>query len=66
MPRAAEVFRKVGVEVIEAPTAFTTRYETNLLAFLPQAESLQGSKIVIHELIGMAWYQLKSGFIKPS
>ncbi len=66
MPRAAEVFRKVGFEVIEAPTSFTTRYEINLLTFLPQAESLQGSKIVIHELIGMFWYQLKSGFIKPS
>lgn len=64
MPRAAAIFRKVGFEVIEAPTAFTTRYQINLLTFLPQAESLRDSKIVIHEAIGLLWYQLKWASIK--
>ena len=66
MPRAAEIFRQVGFEVIEAPMAFSTRYEINLLAFLPRAESLQDSKIVVHELIGLLWYQLKSSFNNPT
>jgi uncharacterized SAM-binding protein YcdF (DUF218 family) len=59
MLRSAEVFRRAGFEVIEAPTAFTTRYQIDLLAFLPQAESLHGSKIFIHEVIGLLWYRVK-------
>ncbi len=58
MPRAANAFRRAGFEVIEAPTAFTTRYRTDLLTFLPRAKSLQDSKIFIHEVIGLLWYRL--------
>ena len=60
MPRAAAVFRRAGFEVIEAPTAFTTRYRTDLLTFLPSAGSLRDSRIFIHEIIGLLWYRLKS------
>lgn len=60
MPRSAAVFRQVGFEVIEAPIAFTTRYQTDLLAFVPRAESLRDSKIFVHEVIGLLWYQAKS------
>ena len=60
MPRAADVFRRAGFEVVEAPTAFTTRYQTELLAFLPRAEALRDSKIFMHEVIGLVWYRLKS------
>lgn len=60
MPRAAETFRRAGFEVVEAPTAFTTRYQTDLLAFLPRAEALRDSKIFTHEVIGLLWYRLKS------
>lgn len=60
MPRAADVFRRAGFEVVEAPTAFTTRYRTDLLAFLPRADSLRDSRIFMHEVIGLVWYQLKS------
>ena len=59
MPRSADIFRRAGFEVIEAPTAFTTRFEIDLLAFLPRAESLHDSKIFVHELIGMLWYRVK-------
>ena len=58
MPRAAAVFRRAGFVVIEAPTAFTTRYRTDLLTFLPHAESLRDSKIFIHEVIGLLWYRV--------
>jgi len=59
MPRSAAIFRSSGFEVVEAPTAFTTRYRTDLLTFLPRAESLQDSKIFIHEIIGLLWYRVK-------
>jgi uncharacterized SAM-binding protein YcdF (DUF218 family) len=66
MPRAAEVFRRAGFEVIEAPTAFTTRYRTDLLTFLPQAGSLYGSRIFMHEVIGLLWYRVKLAFSNNS
>ena len=59
MPRSAEIFRRAGFEVVEAPTAFTTRYQIDLLAFLPRAESLHDSKIFVHEVIGLLWYRVK-------
>jgi uncharacterized SAM-binding protein YcdF (DUF218 family) len=59
MPRSAEIFRRAGFEVVEAPIAFTTRYQTDLLAFLPQAGSLNDSKIFVHEIIGLLWYRVK-------
>jgi uncharacterized SAM-binding protein YcdF (DUF218 family) len=59
MPRSAEIFRRAGFEVVEAPTAFTTRYQIDLLAFLPQAGSLNDSRIFIHEVIGLLWYRVK-------
>ncbi len=59
MPRAADAFRHAGFEVVEAPTAFTTRYRTDLLAFLPCADGLRDSKIFIHEIIGLLWYRIK-------
>ncbi len=62
MPRAAAAFRHAGFEVVEAPTAFTTRYRTDLLTFLPRAEALDDSKIFIHEVIGLLWYRVKSLF----
>jgi len=60
MPRAAEVFRRAGFDVVEAPLAYATRYRTDLLAFLPRADSLRDSSIVVHELIGLLWYQVRS------
>ncbi len=60
MPRAMRVFQQAGFDVVPAPTAFTTRYQTDLLAFVPRAEALRDSKIFMHELIGSLWYRLKS------
>jgi uncharacterized SAM-binding protein YcdF (DUF218 family) len=59
MPRSADVFRRAGFEVVEAPTAFTTRHQTGLLTFLPQAGSLHDSKLFMHEVIGLLWYRVK-------
>ena len=60
MPRAARAFQSAGFEVVPAPTAFTNRYQTDLLSFLPRATSLRDSSIFMHEIIGLLWYRLKS------
>jgi len=59
MPRSADVFRRAGFEVVEAPTAFTTRFQTDLFAFLPNAGALHDSKIFAHEVIGLLWYRVR-------
>jgi uncharacterized SAM-binding protein YcdF (DUF218 family) len=59
MPRAVLAFQAAGFQVVPAPTAYTTRYQTDLLAFVPNAYALRDSRIFMHELIGMLWYQLK-------
>jgi len=60
MRRATMVFRQVGFEVVPAPTAWTTRYKLDLLAFIPRAEALRDSAIFSHEIIGLIWYRIKS------
>lgn len=60
MPRASRAFARAGFAVIPAPTAFTTRYKIDALAFMPNADALLNSRIFLHELIGMLWYRLKS------
>lgn len=59
MPRSILAFRAAGFEVIPAPTAFTTRYRTDLLSFIPNAGGLYGSSIFMHEIIGLLWYRLR-------
>jgi uncharacterized SAM-binding protein YcdF (DUF218 family) len=60
MPRAERAFQAAGFQVVPAPTGYTTRYRTDLLAFVPNAYALRDSRVFLHELIGMLWYQLKS------
>jgi uncharacterized SAM-binding protein YcdF (DUF218 family) len=60
MPRAQRVFMKVGFSVVPAPTAFSVRRDFTLFDFLPNADALHQSRLVFHEVIGLAWYQLKS------
>lgn len=60
MPRSVQAFQDAGLQVVPAPTGYTTRYETTLLTFIPRAEALVDSRWYFHEMIGMLWYQLKS------
>ena len=60
IPRATRSFRAAGFQVVNAPTNFTTRYQTDLLSFLPRATGLRDSSIFMHEIIGLLWYRLKS------
>lgn len=60
MARAVLAFRQAGFQVVPAPTAYTTRYQLDLLAFIPNVYALRDSRIFLHELIGLLWYQIKS------
>jgi uncharacterized SAM-binding protein YcdF (DUF218 family) len=60
LPRAMRAFQAAGFEVIPAPTAFTTRHQIDLLAYLPDSAALHGSRIFLHEVIGRIWYAMKS------
>lgn len=65
MPRASREFEEAGFQVTPAATAFTTRYKTNLFAFIPTAEALQKSRLFLHEIIGMLWYRLTPAPDRP-
>jgi uncharacterized SAM-binding protein YcdF (DUF218 family) len=58
MPRAEREFEQAGFEVMPAATAYTTRYKTDIFAFIPTASALQRSCLFFHEVIGMLWYRL--------
>lgn len=58
MPRAVMAFESAGFEVVPAPTAFTTRRRVDLLSFLPSADALECSSILMHELLGLLWYRM--------
>ena len=60
MRRAQSVFTAAGFEVVPAPTRFTTVFRLTLLDFIPQAGALRNSAFAFHEIIGLAWYWLKS------
>lgn len=59
LPRAALAFRAAGFDVVPAPTAFTTRYRTDLLTLVPSAPALRNSYWFMHEMIGIVWYRAK-------
>ncbi|HEY6043550.1 MAG TPA: YdcF family protein [Nitrosospira sp.] len=63
MPRAMREFEQAGFKVTPAATAYTTRYKTDLFAFIPSAGALQKSNLFFHEVIGILWYRLTAPFI---
>ena len=48
-----------GFAVMPAPTVFLSHTEVNLFSFLPSATALERSTLVIHEIMGRAWYKLR-------
>jgi uncharacterized SAM-binding protein YcdF (DUF218 family) len=60
MLRAEKVFRKLGLEVVPAPCAFSTaRFHISLDKFLPVGQPLTINNSVLHEWIGLGWYKLR-------
>jgi len=60
MARARASFEREGFTVIPAPTLFKTDGPRTIVDFLPDAGALENSSIWVHEVIGRAWYRLKS------
>lgn len=61
MPRAKAMFKRVGLEVIAAPTAFIAQKPLTVVDFIPTANALRDSHYALHEWIGLLWYRLKYG-----
>jgi len=60
MPRAVEAFQKFGIDVIAAPTVFTSTEKGILLGdFMPQANAFKESYFALHEMFGRLWYKLR-------
>lgn len=61
MPRAVLEFRKAGLEVLPAPTAFISGdiSELTIFDFVPSAAALMDSYLLAHETLGMLWYRLR-------
>jgi len=62
MPRAYKMFSDTGLEVIPAPTDFSKTVSLRWKDFWPSAEGRKTSQSALHEIIGLAWYQLRQLF----
>jgi len=60
MPRAVYSFEQAGFSVIPAPTGFRSMNQegVRLQDYLPQANALYLSSLMLHELLGLFWYRL--------
>jgi uncharacterized SAM-binding protein YcdF (DUF218 family) len=63
MPRSRWAFTQAGFDVVAAPTAFATHFRVSLVDFMPRGGALRDSSDFFHEIIGLAWYRLKSMLI---
>ncbi len=63
MRRAYWSFKKVGFNVVPAPTGFSTPIaaDRKIFGYLPSARGMVLSHTAIHEFLGMRWYQFKYG-----
>lgn len=61
MPRAAGSCRRAGLTVIPAPTHFYSVPDARpgITHFLPSMGALSISHLALHELVGIAWYNLR-------
>jgi uncharacterized SAM-binding protein YcdF (DUF218 family) len=58
MLRAESCFRKQGIEVIAAPSAFNT-FPRDFANLLPGWRGLSATERILHEYIGLAWYLVR-------
>ena len=60
MPRSQWIFARAGFDVVPASTKFATNPPLTARDFMPAADALKDSGHFFHEIIGLAWYRLKS------
>ncbi|MES2535791.1 MAG: YdcF family protein [Pseudomonadota bacterium] len=66
MPRSQTIFRKYGLQVVPAPTAFASHNHLRPLDFLPSGDGLRLSHYAMHEWVGQFWYWLRYRAAAPS
>ena len=59
MPRSVLVFEQHDLDVVPAPTAYTTSARPLLLQFVPDARALDDTRKALHELLGRLWYAVR-------
>jgi len=59
MPRSVIAFKKTGLKVIPAPTAFKGGNPFKFMNMLPSANAINTSYFALHEMIGAFWYQIR-------
>lgn len=61
MPRAMYSFNKYNVKALAAPTGRDTPdiTEQGIWAFLPQAQSMERTRVALHEWLGRLWYRMR-------
>ncbi len=60
MPRALTQFKQKGFTTIPAPTGFMSRIEKwDIFMFLPSVYAMKGNLLILHEMLGTFWYQLR-------
>lgn len=59
MPRARRAFEAAGLEVVAAPTGFTS-ITPSPLAWVPSGQALRSTHVAMREWLGQAWYRLNS------
>jgi len=61
IPRSVWSFQHAGFQVLAAPTAFFSHSPSeSLLRFIPSAIALEKTFLVLHEYLGLLWYQLNA------
>jgi uncharacterized SAM-binding protein YcdF (DUF218 family) len=58
MPRAAECFRKLGIEVISAPCSIR-EFGALQDELLPSWKAIRRNEDTLHEILGLVWYRLR-------
>ncbi len=66
MPRAAELFRTAGLEVIAAPTAFAAPSQSYIGRLVPRQSAFAHSYTAIYELLGGVWYVVRGRMKAPA
>ena len=64
MARSHAAFQRAGMEVIDAPTIFLGGRASSINDWIPSAEGMRRSWYATYELIGLAWYKVRSGGAK--
>ncbi|MBY0438204.1 MAG: YdcF family protein [Burkholderiales bacterium] len=59
MPRAQRAFEQAGLEVVAAPTGYTS-LTPSPLAWVPSGQALRNTHLAMREWLGQAWYRLHS------